>query len=292
MINVASSNVRRGGDLDEQEMLMNNAVINFVENSIIPFVADYKDLERNVRRVGTEGTGTLFEFNERYFIITAAHVISPIEIKKEFVGIPIKQNMGEVFVLGNCKFYYPSDEMIKDKIDIAVVELSAELSKHLKVNYRFLSYENIELNHISKHVYVSGFPKGYDILDIQSSRMIGVPFRFRSNLRNATQEEEGDCDQNIDLLVDYPEYYYLKGDESRKEKAEEELKGISGCPVWTWKDKLDDLWAPEKVLKVIGVQTAVHPGRWIKATNFQYVLAAFKNIDANIYEELRRRVFA
>lgn len=274
--------------LDELGIITDQAIIAFVERSIIPIIAEVHDPLTNALRVGTEGTGTLFHFNDSFYIITAAHVIMPYEKKIKYLGIPLKQNNSKIVHLDSCSFFCQNDDELRDKLDIGIIKLTTELANSLQENYRFLTYENLEFKDVYKYVYVSGFP--YKFNKLESNHLIGTPFRFRSVLKLPTEEDCIKSDQKVHLLINYPEYYYINGDKELKIKSEDDLHGISGCPVWTIINKQNEVWAPEKYLKIIGIQQSVMNGKWIKATNFIYVLASFKEVDVKVYEEFLRIV--
>jgi len=88
--------------MDEELEEIEKAISRYVENSITPIIADYEDKKTGERKVGIHGTGTLFKFLDKYFLITAAHVLTATEGYEECVGIPVGKNRTKAIKFKEC----------------------------------------------------------------------------------------------------------------------------------------------------------------------------------------------
>ncbi len=270
---------------DDKRRMKNKAITEYVEKVIIPIIFDYTDNNGN-RTAGTYGTGTLFQFNEKSYLITAGHVIKDIDKIKEFIGIPLGRVNAQVYTFGGCRFHYPSDPKIREKYDVGIVELTDDIVQELIKRYCFLSYGNVSKVHYDRDFYISGYPFSYSKLDNQQDRIIGKPFRFMSMPKRPESSDFKYYDPSAHILIKYSDVHYANGIEQNKEVAPQKLGGISGCSVWNYIDETEGVWTPEKCLKVIGIQSTMKEENWLKAIKWGYVVSAFKEIDKGIYQKL------
>jgi hypothetical protein len=96
-------------------------------------------------------------------------------------------------------------------------------------------------------------------------------------------------DPQVHFLIEYSDVYYAGNDPNKKEKAEQNLGGISGCSIWTYNDNVAGVWSVEKCLKVIGIQSHLMESEYLKGTRWGYIISAFKNIDMNIFNLLSEK---
>ena len=100
----------------------------------------------------------LFAYEEKYFLFTAGHVVQ--ENDPEDLGILI----GDIFHILNGKISYvnPYLDEKSNKIDIAVWKLDSDISKDLKLHFKFLTIENFGIDHIEvandPRYLIVGFP--------------------------------------------------------------------------------------------------------------------------------------
>jgi hypothetical protein len=264
------------------------AISKFVEKSTIPIIAYRDDSETRERIAGIHGTGTLFKFFERYFLITAAHVLEQIVQRNEKnIGIPIDKNKPDLITLHNCMIYIPSEEEIREKCDFGIIGLTNELGKNLEQNYNFLNETNISFRIYEKMtIIITGYINKWAKFDKNKNILYTVtPFKLMSR-RKVPQNNYNEYDPKIHILAEYGETLFLGGDINKRMPAEQELKGISGSSMWTIEDDSSDIWSAEKCVKVIGIQTAFMEKEYIKGTKWIYMVEAMKHIDINIHSLL------
>jgi hypothetical protein len=81
------------------------------------------------------------------------------------------------------------------------------------------------------------------------------------------------------MLLDYEEV-------SKEQAAPQELRGLSGSPIWCYNPDSEGVWSPEKNLKTVGIVLAVKESLYIRGISWFYVTEMFKEIDADIYNLL------
>lgn len=260
------------------------AIIQYVRKSILPIIGYFDNNETGERRAGIHGTGTLFKFLDKYFLVTAAHVLEPIdELYEKNIGIPVSKKKPDVITLHDCERYLSNDETMRNKYDFGIIKLSDKLGKELEQNYHFLNEKNVSFKNYNRmKIIISGYPECWTSFDNKESILYSKPFNFMSRRIIPTKTYDN-YDPNAHILAEYTENYYIEGDVGRYVPAEQELGGISGSSMWTIEDNQLGIWSPEKNLKVIGIQSAIMKNEYIKGTKWIYMAEAFKCIDDDIY---------
>jgi hypothetical protein len=262
----------------------NRAIMAYVEKSIIPIVCDHT--QDGKRTAGTCGTGSLFEFDGKYFLLTASHLFDAVNEVKDWIGIPVAQRNSEIYTLDKCVLSRPDTAQEREKYDIAILRLDDSIAKEMKRSYKFLTYANVDRVRYNEQFYVSGFPFTFSKLFVETNQVVGIPFRFMSRHKSPSQEDYRWFDPAVHILVEYSETYYENGINPRPVAAPSDLEGISGCSIWNYEDDPKGIWAPETCLKVVGIQTGVRRGSYIKGTKWGYVINGFASVDQAIYQKL------
>jgi len=272
--------------MDDELLAKDNAIREFVENSIVPIIVDYDDSKTGERKVGILGTGTLFKFLDKYFLISAAHVLTETEGYDDYIAIPAGKEKSQGLTFKNCTRYFPKDEKQRDIFDIGIIALNNDLGKQIELNYRFLNEQNINFKIKQEcNIYISGFPYKWGKFDEINNVLHGNPFRLMSKIKTHRRGYDK-YDPKSHILVEYSEMYYSGGNEDKLVVAEQELGGISGSSMWSFDDNQLSVWSAEKCLKVIGIQSSLMKAEYIKGTKWAYMIDAFKHIDKNIYNLL------
>jgi len=243
--------------------------------------------ETGKRIAGIHGTGTLFKFMGKYFLISASHVLEQIDQKNEKnIGIPIDKNKPDLITLLNCKIYTFNKEEIREKCDFGIIGLTNELGESLEQNYIFLNEKNITFKlYEEMTIIITGYINKHTIFDNNNILYIPAPFKLMSR-RKVPEKNYSEYDPRIHILAEYGKTLFFGGDENKHIPAEQELKGISGSSMWTIEDDSSVIWSAEKCVKVIGIQSAFMEEEYIKGTKWKYTAEAFKYIDTNIYSLL------
>lgn len=262
----------------------NRAIMAYVEKSIIPIICDHTEGERRI--AGTCGTGSLFEFDDKYFLVTASHLFDAVNEVKEWIGIPVAQKNSDIYTLNNCVLSRPDTAEEREKYDIAILCLDNSVARKLKRNYNFLTYANVDRMRSNEWFYVSGFPFTFSKLFAATNQVVGIPFRFMSHHKSPSEEDLQWYDPAVHILVEYSDTYYESGINPIPIASPSNLDGISGCSIWNYEDDPKGIWAPQNCLKVVGIQTRVRRGSYIKGTKWGYVINAFASVDQAIHQKL------
>jgi len=267
----------------------NRAIMAFVEQTIIPIVIDYTDQDGK-RVAGTYATGTLFQFDDKYFMMSASHVFDDIEKIKNFVGIPVAFENAQILSFDKCILSRPDNPVARNLYDIAAVRLDSFIVNELKKHYRFLTYSNVGGIDYTGSFYVSGFPSIFSRFEEKQSRVVGAPFRFMTSATVPTQDDLRLMNPSVHILLQYGETVYENGINKTGVSAPKDLGGISGCSIWNYVEDESGLWTPERVLKVVAIQTSVKKYSWIKGTKWDSIANAFENIDPQISQKIKEAV--
>jgi hypothetical protein len=272
--------------MDTEQLARNLSICEYVENSILPILVDYDDKTTGERKAGIHGTGTLFKFVDKYFFITAAHVLTEMDGYDDFIGIPMGKNNIQVLTFQDCIKYFPNDDKLRNIYDIGIIQLSENIGKLLEHNYTFLNEQNIQFRiRRETNVYISGFPYSWGKFDKDKNIVLGKPFRLMSKYKTPSKIYDN-FNPKIHILIEYADMYYSEGNENKPIKAEQDLRGISGSSLWAFKDTQSTIWSAEKCLKVVGIQSHVMEAEYIKGTKWIYLIEAFRHIDQNIFNLL------
>ncbi|MDR2821590.1 MAG: S1 family peptidase, partial [Mycoplasmataceae bacterium] len=202
--------------MDIEMAVKHASITEYVEKSIIPFILDLDD-ENNVRQVGCYGTGTLFSFLNKYFIVTAGHVVENIDRIRTVLGIPVKRFESEILTLGDCRFHFPQNKIDIAKYDIGIIELGQELYEKLLLSYHFLNENDIQFLLTNTNVYISGYPNSFTTFDKQGHWKRAKPFNLLSQFKNSKIEGYKNYDPKVHFLIEYSDIYYAGNDPSKKE---------------------------------------------------------------------------
>jgi hypothetical protein len=252
------------------------SIIPFVERSVIPIVTTpiYE------QRAGTSGTGSIFNFNGRHFLISASHVFDEFDKYPEFVGIPTGRRGEPIYNFGQCDFFRINNDTDRNKYDTIIIEIPQELAGKIAGAYSILNIDNIAYNFKNRFdLVVVGYPFINSIDIIEENGVYADPFRLTTFLKESSGKEDAIFDPKVHMLLDYEEV-------SKEQAAPQELRGLSGSPIWCYNPDSEGVWSPEKNLKTVGIVLAVKESLYIRGISWFYVTEMFKEIDADIYNLL------
>ena len=135
------------------------------------------------------------------------------------------------------------------------------------------------------NIYISGYPASWTYFDDRTNILHTTPFKLMSR-RKIPEKNYPEYDPDAHIIAEYKDTYFFGPDLDNKAIAEQDLKGISGCSMWTDEDYSTDIWSPEKCLKIIGIQTGFMEAEYIKGTKWIYLAEAFQHYDLDIYKLL------
>ncbi len=271
------------------EIYQYQSISRFAEKSIIPIIYDNAEENKGVLNTGTLGTGTLFKFLNRYFLITAGHVIEQImKISHEIIGIPINRNgKSEISTLGSSQILLLGDPKIREEYDFGLIEFCDEIYEKLMETYFFLTIDNLQFNIQSGKVFILGYPHSFDKIETKKRLLIGNQFKLESVLTSTDQSSDIPVDMNKHFLIDYPE---ISRPSSNGDNISINIKGISGCSIWSLNHDYEGLWCAKKSLKVIGIQTGYFKSsKLIKGTRWNHIIKSFRSVDKDIFNMLHHK---
>ena len=209
-----------------------------------------------VREVGENlalmGTGTFFCLEGHLWLVTAAHVI-PDEQSLTKLAVPMR-TAGQFLTLGNCTLYRPDNL----NLDVAIVLIQdAEFQQLVAQNWRVLDESNITRFDPAGSVYIiAGYP-----LETLAEKGMNWIASFTQIYTSPYPGGADDADHQMFRLT----YSRSASHPSRGLVETPNLEGLSGASVWALTNLTDDLWATDKVLKVVAVQVSFKHSDFIGA---------------------------
>jgi len=254
------------------------AIERFALHVTVPIFLEVGDSSRLL------ATATHFRIDERSFLITARHIFDKgLDLEK--LAYPENPLQGGLYTLGAFTVLKPSDE----HIDVAALELTSEDTvKRLTENWQSLSLENVAVasaNTGDGTCFVSGYPES--LTKNEAGWIKGkLATAFTQRLPTVPAEAEAPVVSELDLFFDY----------SREAKSVSgqviktpELPGVSGASVWELRPS-SGVWAPEKVTRVVGIQSAYLHSKYIRAKSWWAVAKVLEQADPTLAEVVRAKL--
>lgn len=248
--------------LDEQQDAL---VSQYVLEVTVPLLADGPTIL---------GTGTLFTHENRYFIVTAAHILkadqdnpTSADIDLSGIAIPTCRANATLVTLGNFEIFRPD---ASSHVDVTVFELKTqETIDHLKKGWKFLDFDAVAPLPFNARFILSGFPLegaswdgervGQNFLMLSTDPLHYVP---------AVKFPETSVDR-----------FFLLGKEGTlldgSIREIPRLQGLSGASLWAYSEPMG-FWSPQAALKVVAVQNSAKHGEWIRCADWDAVRYIFR----------------
>lgn len=258
--------------VQQQHILLNNYRLGFT----LPLFSDVPDL-------ALLGTGTLFEHEDRQFLITADHVFREDEndpnsrlIDMSAIAAPSDprpagRGSADIVTLGDHVIHRLPPPVL---IDVIVLELkSEETIKRLKTGWSFLSFDEAEpLRPDDDRFVITGYLREGLKWDgrVVSQAMLNLETDFYWD------------DPAVKEPTDFDHFFYLQQEMATvdgKQRRVDSIKGLSGGPIWAVRDVAKTaLWHPAKAMKIIAVQSSEFQGKekWARGVDWRAVLAILR----------------
>ncbi len=256
---------------------LTDGIREFVARHVVPLVA-IEDGQRVVY-----GTANLFRISKLNFLITAEHVAN--RWKNDRLYVPVDPHGEELRnPPGRIVVWKPPGP------DVGLFELKED------PGLAFPSKDFLSLDHVQpfptnlqrKPVWIVGFPS-----------IVTERFELDWPCHPAvfkTEFYEGNTDvitPPVRRLYDLLFQHAATGIDPHtgEEKPSVPLEGMSGSAVWLMHTVPlgSTVWTPEGGLRIIGLQTAYHRGRWIRCCNWNAVLSVLHRTYPEIRDELEDR---
>jgi hypothetical protein len=266
---------------------MHEAMIPFVRDHSVAIAAWYNG------QLHQHATGTLIQFSDRHFLVTAAHAIEDFDKAKSiFPDIQLLIDNGNANDLVPLYGNYQATEFARDSTrpsvrlrgerddfwDIGLWELD-QLTVGGLTNKRFLNRSSISLNaNLTDGVFLlAGYPCSWASADVEAKSAYWKWMRYISHPFPDTVE-----------LPNFDERFHMalfKGSENPQ--LPDNLVGISGCSIWRLSDvPVKESWDVSEA-RIVAVQTCVYH-QAIRGTKWQCVVPVLTNMVPEIEEAFKK----
>jgi hypothetical protein len=239
----------------------------FLISCTVPLI--YQDEKQTV----VLGTGTFFEFDEHYFLVTAGHLFNGIDPSNLHVPACSGSDVHTV-PIDEFTIHSPKDT---DEYDVAVIELlDAEFLRVVKSGWRFLTMANVGVSAPSATQYiVAGYPN--ETVSYNSGVLRPTEFLqlYTGPYEGAIVGDRGE----FDLFLRYGRQALNTHGRNRDTP---DLRGVSGASVFLVTPPQSTIWIPEEIIRIVGIQIAFVHSKYIRAKRWsliEYVLKLVKDFN-------------
>jgi hypothetical protein len=238
------------------------------------------------------GTGTLFEHEDRYFIVTADHIFrrnqddpnSPL-IDMTTVGVPVEPRRAgagaaAIVTLGRHQVYRITPPVL---IDVIVVELlEPKTISTLRAGWSFLSFAEAEDVAITDDRFVI---TGFMGQDLRFDTATNVVSQAMLNLETDYLHY---IPQVNDPVPTFDLFFYLQAEMTNIDGTHREvttLRGLSGGPIWAMRDVTKgEFWCPSKAMKIVAVQSSEFQGqeKWSRGFRWSAVQQILRQLEVGL----------
>lgn len=238
------------------------------------------------------GTGTLFEHEDRYFIVTADHIFrtgeddpnSPL-IDMTTVGVPVEPRRAgagaaEMVTLGSHHVYRITLPVL---IDVIVVELlDPKTISTLKAGWSFLSFARAEdVATTDDRFVITGFMGQGLRFDTATNVVSQAMLNLETDYLHYTPQVK-------DPVPQFDLFFYLQADMANVDGTQRTvttLRGLSGGPIWAVRDIANGkLWMPSKAMKIVAIQSSEFQGqeKWSRGSRWSAIQQILRQPDVGL----------
>ncbi|MBZ9843362.1 hypothetical protein LB529_13385 [Mesorhizobium sp. CA5] len=238
------------------------------------------------------GTGTLFEHEDRYFIVTADHIFRTDQddphsalIDMTTVGVPTDPRpagagAAPIVTLGNHIVYRLTLPVL---IDVIVVELlGPKTIATLKAGWSFLPFSQAEdVAAADDRFVITGFMAQGLKFDPDTKKVGQAMLNLETDYLHYTPEVKHPVPK-FDL------FFYLQSDMTNVDGTQRTvttLKGLSGGPIWAVRDiSKDEVWMPSRAMKIVAIQSSELQSRekWSRGFRWSAVQQILRQPDVGL----------
>lgn len=245
-----------------------DAIQHFVADATLPILA------RNQTSIW--GTATLFNVVNRYFIVTAAHVLEVCS-EDNWVFPTNRQRSPVLPPIGRTR-RLPA--IISDVAVIEIVEASS--IDTLRRGWRFLTFDNVVLDPVGTVYFLAGYPQSIAVStdDLVAGHLLTAFFKPIS----VPDYAEGPVEPAYDRFFIHSAVA-TGWDGGRLDSPR--LQGVSGGSVWHCQPHEGGIWLPERACRIFAVQSSARHGEYVRAKSWKAVIDIFEQSDAQLREAAR-----
>jgi len=250
-------------------------------------------LVQEVQGASTCGTASVLAVNGHHYLITAGHVLKELKEYPDGIGVPLGKSRAEAWTFGDGLHVMPVDY---ERFDFGVFRIdSPELTALIGQHWRIIVPDDLGAlsDNVERFVF-AGYPtaRSYSMGSHVESGLLSL---FAPRYQKATFDEVNrnkhssviPVDPTVDILVEYPDSFTGA---NGQQIASIELAGISGSPVWAVRPDPMRLLveSPHQRLQLVGIETSIKVGDYVRAKRWNLIATAFKQIDVSAAEEIER----
>ena len=253
-------------DLDQNIV---DAVLAFARNVTVPI------FRLNSSGCDHIGTGSFFRIRNRYFLVTAAHVVEGFESDEIAVPSANKRN-AQIQRVGGSSLYKPPQSE-SNLLDLAVLEIiEPSTISAIRSGWQMLGLENVGETENSEFFVSIGYPS-------EIAKLNGKKFQFNilgiisKHLESVPENAALPVDPRIDMFFELSNSSFdIKGNPVTPPP----LQGASGCSIWAISGEKDTkIWLPSNAMRIVGIQSSAANGNFIRGKNWFYLRKIFERID-------------
>jgi len=180
------------------------------------------------------GCGLLISLADKFFMLTAAHVIAE-DYNNIFIILPNKE-----LQLGGVLHFTPLPATGKredDKIDIAVMELDDSVVVEILATHKFITLNNIEIGHndVQMPYYLSvGYPATKTEKVWGKAEISAIPYPYQTELESGFNFEKFGFASSSHVAVKFDGK--VISEKNITVHKSPQMNGISGSGLWFLKD--------------------------------------------------------
>jgi len=211
-------------------------------------------------------TGTFIGVGEKCFLLTARPILD--ECEAEHIAIATSPEGSGLRTLGNLLIHKPIDQP-GTEINIVGIEIQDEKTIDIvEAGWRMVDMGIGDEANDSDEVVLIGYPSA--TLDKANIRITGRP---ASIIIALVQEIPSDATPPINPTL----HLFLELPREAIDPAGEivdiaPIGRMCGCAIWQLRELADDeLWSPDRALRLVGVQTSARSGSYFRGKRWTYV---------------------
>lgn len=177
------------------------------------------------------GSAVLIKLNDRFFLVTAGHIINENNIGK--IGF-FEINTFHI-LYGNFIYTNPDFDKESKYTDLAICELDIESKEFLTKHFDFIDGTKLNFDYQpknDKNFLIVGFPWRKTKFNFVKQKIKVIPFKFLTNIYKSKQiSKEIESYRDQIYLLSYPQRQIIEIKSGQKKRAVTP-DGLSGCGIW------------------------------------------------------------